>query len=1541
MKKLLRFSARLFILALALIAGSSGQVAAQELVDGYYYITRSNSNGLYLRYPGENPASDMTWRIQEHTYLANPIPNKEDRPYIFKVTKQDDGLYQLQNLETGMYIAQHLDKVGGYGGGLGMLETPGAGYQITYNELMYGWNLQEVNAADQPIMMSWGDGYASYCWGYQIGLDDSKAIWTFEQIDDQYVENMQEPEVVEGSLESGYYIINLPDYDIGNVYMCAAPDENMNYRPQCDIIDDVQADYDPAFIFHVTKLDNGNYRIKNMGKQNDTYIEPYVYGDHSTPNVFMSGNKNAEQRIEFLSTGRVYIYTAGQNFRYHLNPTTAMVETGDYANVYSSWKFIKVDDSRVTPELKLQEAITDAKGGNYQAGSNPGQVPEAALTAFNEVISEAEAAVSAGVADLEAMVGKINAAVEEIEAQKVPLTEGYYRFVNQTHGDYLIPYWTTQYGETGYWLWHGVVDELDPMSYWHVMVTPEGEYVMKNCGIQEYTYIKGVAEGDAWGLVKVTGTSQTTQSFVQKEGNLYKIFSSGNLYPYNADGSGLVSNNKDYYAGDGYWYIEKVSDEEVGVFMKLNEAITDAKGLMAETNVGPNPGQNAGDTTAIAAAIKSATDMYNEGVASDADIDQMIAQLKTAQDEFAAQDHSMNPVTDGYYYILAANYTWYDATIEGNRTTAMYTTNNSQLKWGLFEEKTPDYLFKITDNGNGTFSVQNVKYLNYVGTYSQADLTVMMTAEPQVGQTFKYLERERWSISNTTDNVAYNLQTYGHDTGGSIRLADGDANSNAAWLLVKLTDQQLIDSIVQAGAQDGITQQMRNALVQAEPAYKNVMKYTVDHENGGLITEVNETDPLSGQVWASQEPAAVNDGYSSYANLIDGSTASCFQSTWDANVATPPQPFQVDLRDNPVSDFEFYFGLRDGDWGFKEMWTDVSLYVTNDPSVAAEPTVDESKWTYIGRYTDFPTSEFEQNYAGSNRGFYYRITDMGGEYRYLRFLVNSTYEPQANMMYTIGEFQVYEAILDEENSPYNYVPGLKEAADNLKALIDDAKAKIETNTVKQEEVDAILAATQIVLDMTPDTEPLENLISEVQSYVGKFGYDDQYGDVTGDQYDDIMIALKDAADYDHEKPLRADLDAKVAALQAAFDLYKSQQKQFEPNKWYYIYNTDITRAGSVDQGTGTGDIYQSLVNGSLIIAPESNNTKTAHWDGNADAVIWGAYDYATDERDPNSYTNPYCMWRLVDITEDGADHKVYALQNRATGQYLASEYNDSQRMGMSATPTPFFVELLKSGQYRMYSDVKENINKKPLHASGDGYVVPWAGDADSPSSWTFEEVPEDIKNLYVDIPNNSIQIMSLPYALDEATVDYNISIGIFLYGIKGIAADGSELYLKSLTSTQAGEPFIVVANDYTSFNPEAGETVQLALPLADDFIYEGKTVNGLIATMDYTVPGRAGYGIFVDSALDSTAVDTGINGQGGYINTGLIISEEGESDLTITIKDGLLNDIKTVVVNEPDEKVDVYTIDGVLVKKNVVRSEATEGLAKGIYIVGKDKVLVK
>ena len=43
----------------------------------------------------------------------------------------------------------------------------------------------------------------------------------------------------------------------------------------------------------------------------------------------------------------------------------------------------------------------------------------------------------------------------------------------------------------------------------------------------------------------------------------------------------------------------------------------------------------------------------------------------------------------------------------------------------------------------------------------------------------------------------------------------------------------------------------------------------------------------------------------------------------------------------------------------------------------------------------------------------------------------------------------------------------------------------------------------------------------------------------------------------------------------------------------------------------------------------------------------------------------------------------------------------------------------------------------------------------------------------------------------------------------------------------------------------------------------------------------------------------------------------------------------------PSLRVDVYTLDGVCVRRQVARSEACEGLPKGIYIIGKQKVIVK
>lgn len=71
---------------------------------------------------------------------------------------------------------------------------------------------------------------------------------------------------------------------------------------------------------------------------------------------------------------------------------------------------------------------------------------------------------------------------------------------------------------------------------------------------------------------------------------------------------------------------------------------------------------------------------------------------------------------------------------------------------------------------------------------------------------------------------------------------------------------------------------------------------------------------------------------------------------------------------------------------------------------------------------------------------------------------------------------------------------------------------------------------------------------------------------------------------------------------------------------------------------------------------------------------------------------------------------------------------------------------------------------------------------------------------------------------------------------------------------------------------------------------------------------------------------------------GLILDEKTQDDLR---NEGIDLGVDTVVAADPAAVVDVVNAQGMVVRRNVVRAEATEGLAPGIYVVGGDKVLVK
>ena len=367
-----------------------------------------------------------------------------------------------------------------------------------------------------------------------------------------------------------------------------------------------------------------------------------------------------------------------------------------------------------------------------------------------------------------------------------------------------------------------------------------------------------------------------------------------------------------------------------------------------------------------------------------------------------------------------------------------------------------------------------------------------------------------------------------------------------------------------------------------------------------------------------------------------------------------------------------------------------------------------------------------------------------------------------------------------------------------------------------------------------------------------------------------------------------------------------------------------------------------------MIYPASANTREAHYESDY-AITWGYAEHIADGAgghatiiDDSRISNPICQWRLVEI--EGKEGQ-YAIQNRMTGYYMGVFANHYGRNALTATPVPYTVSLLKSGQLSIVCADPANTDKRPLHASGDGWLCSWEGGADSPSSWTLEEVPgeDDLEFLEVEIPNNYIGITTLPFAFDnEDIAELNSDNGIETYTIKGISADGTELELTKKTTFEAGEPFIIAAGDYEAYDEDNITWTSFAIPSSiHTFVTEAKTVNGLVGVLDYTPVGKSGYGVIFDAVLQASTAETCVDGQSGYINPSLIVyNDAAETDAVVKISSPLTG-VKSALAAKKAAAGNIYTIDGRLVKKNVSADKATQGLQKGIYIVKGKKVVVK
>ena len=347
----------------------------------------------------------------------------------------------------------------------------------------------------------------------------------------------------------------------------------------------------------------------------------------------------------------------------------------------------------------------------------------------------------------------------------------------------------------------------------------------------------------------------------------------------------------------------------------------------------------------------------------------------------------------------------------------------------------------------------------------------------------------------------------------------------------------------------------------------------------------------------------------------------------------------------------------------------------------------------------------------------------------------------------------------------------------------------------------------------------------------------------------------------------------------------------------------------------------------------------------------------------NEYLDVYAIWRLVpvggnELAPEGQEVKPweqkYAIQSLGTGQYWGAYRGQGAAYSplMSNEQTPYNIYYYGKGSFAMQQEGVEDPFDR-IKADGTEFVVlNYPANSGDQQSWKFDRVDEQTDLVQINwFPAQSTSIVTLPFDLTGDYALNNLNSYVETYAVNSVVkdentGDGEPSYTLTLTAKdefKAGEPFVLV----TTAEPDENGQQPLAFllpPAEPGAITDTSAVdcNGLVGTLEgLNISGQTSL-YFDDSELkvcSSSAVF--VLGRSGYIDFTKVKDLGGPIDKTISVN-GVINNIANVeAVGNTNDIVNVYTVDGVLLKRNVKAAEATQNLPKGIYIVGKKKVLVK
>lgn len=725
-------------------------------------------------------------------------------------------------------------------------------------------------------------------------------------------------------------------------------------------------------------------------------------------------------------------------------------------------------------------------------------------------------------------------------------------------------------------------------------------------------------------------------------------------------------------------------------------------------------------------------------------------------------------------------------------------------------------------------------------------------------------------------------------------------------------------------------------------------------EDGKMVSATGDED--NSNWWCNKKSSQ-----GTYEALTDNDPTTFFHSDWSGGDFVPSiekNHYLVAKLDAPASgDIMIKVAKRATSNDYP---TQFAVYGANDFDKAA----GTASWVFQG-YADISYTDsvaFTMKDAAGNDSIASSIKDgvgvayahLDASYAYLRFSATKTQysagRPANNRGYfALSEMNIWPTTGVVKTVTPEYQEAMTAAPEVYAALgeeIKKAAVELAASKATQAQIDALNAAIEAFKNNLPVPSRVTDAYNAAKAFLDAANTNNMIGTELAQYSQETADALQTTlAKYEtFDKIDLVSINAAVNDINAAFNAFKGSVRLPEAGKFYTLKSASTKVVAEADkQAQGyQGAIYNAIVystgnnkSNSLSDANSAvrftfaNHSSEVTTDGETslDAMMSSLSD-SISLKDDASY-----VWKA----ETAQDGKM-VLRNLATGMYLTGA---NGKLYQSTEPTPILGEGVKPNVFRFNLGADAKGVTQYMNTKGaTGTVVPWKDPADENSYWQFNELADDdyttecfaIKG----VSEGQFYACTFPVAI---TPDGNA----VPYTVLGVNEAKDKLILAEVEDeVPAGTPVILLADVLT--NNGEGTVGNLTVGCEDlasaKFVFEPKVGDGLCGVLCEPVEIAETCGHIANGKIVTGAYTVPCNG--AYLANAAITAEKGKEsiDLAKGVGDTLtgIDDAKVVVL---PSVVNVYGINGQLIKKSVKAANATKNLPAGVYVIGGQKVLVK